>query len=165
LTGAGAVAVTGPAGSGDTGTRTRQPPSVIDGGDAGSASFGFGGFGGGQGGGGGGGGGNLWLPIRYAGGAPDDRYLPKAPSYPALMKGALPKGWTCTITAGTEEYSQQETCHPDWLNAVIAVNKAGDPTAGTLVYDLEDDGSLGRSARLQSLLSVQEIGGATVLGP
>lgn len=142
FTGPGVVAINGAGGSGAAGSGSR-PGNRAPSGGAGM---------------------NLWEPIRRAGGFPDMRYTPKALVLPAQFRGVLPKGWTGTASAGSDETSQQETVHPDWLNILLAVNKAGDPKAGTAVSDLNADGSPGRWAHLQSIFSVQEIAGARVIG-
>lgn len=97
-----------------------------------------------------------WLPLRSPG-TPDDRYPTKRPGAPAWADVVFPRGWTAQASAGTEEDSQQELLHPDFWG-VVAVNKAGDPKAGTLVYDLDDEGNPDRWARLQSLVSVVDLG-------
>lgn len=104
-----------------------------------------------------------WLPIRTAPATPDTRFEAKNPQ-PAIPV-QLPKGHTGIVTVGTEEYSQQETLHPDWLNYLIAVNEAGDPACGTEVYDLDATGALDPTlhAKLQTLLSV--VTGPAVGGP
>lgn len=96
-----------------------------------------------------------WLPIRSAGAVPDERYTTKNPARPDWYKGTLPKGWTATVTSGSEEFAQTENLHPDFWG-LVSVNYAGDPAAGTLVYDLTEEGEPDpdRAAHLQSLLSV-----------
>jgi hypothetical protein len=151
LTGAGVVNVSG-AENPTTGTRQRGKVSreglgtitrgtIGDGGDVGGA----------------------WLPIRTPG-VPDSRFERKSPSLPPGFHDVkFPAGHTGLVSAGTEENAQAETLHPDWLNYLVAVNKGGDPEAGTLIYDLEDAGTLGRKARLQRLVSVVQIGDETTL--
>jgi hypothetical protein len=95
-----------------------------------------------------------WLPIRGAGGTPDDRYEFKSPALPGAFKGKLPKNHTGIVTVGTEEFSQLETLHPDWLNSLVAVNAAGDPIMGTYVCDLNADNTHGASAPLQRVFTV-----------
>jgi hypothetical protein len=104
-----------------------------------------------------------WLPIFKAGAEPiaDTRFRSKSPAIPDLGGGApkFPKGHTGIVTAGTDEYSQQETLHPDWLGYLVAVNEEGsDPSYGTFVYDVDAEGKPSVSARLQSFLAVLEDG-------
>jgi len=97
------------------------------------------------------------LPLRAPGSA-DDRFKEAQANLPDWA-GGLVKGATGTRGAGTEHLSQEETFHPDWLNALFSVNRAGDPELGTLVYDLKADGSPDpeRKAHLQSAWSVFDL--------
>jgi hypothetical protein len=106
--------------------------------------------------------GDGWLPARKGAWEPDSRYTAKSPSKPAWVDGCiLPKGWTGTVSAGTEEFSQAEFLHPDFWG-LVAVNHAGNPAAGTPVWDLTEAGEpdSARRARLQSLVSVVNFPGS-----
>lgn len=98
------------------------------------------------------------LPLRRQGEA-DDRFQPKSPRWPAGLVG-FPGGWTLTMGAGSEEYSQEEIPHPDFLG-LVDPNLAGDPQLGTVVWDLDAQNGLHprRWARLQSAWSVQDMRG------
>lgn len=102
--------------------------------------------------------GGSWLPFRRlaAGGLlePDTRYRTKDPARPSWAASArFPKGHPAMLSAGSEEFSQHELLHPSFYG-LYAVNKAGDPLCGTLVWDLDANGVPERSARVQSAWSV-----------
>jgi len=95
----------------------------------------------------------------------DARFKKAEPGLPEWA-GLFPKGATGTRGSGTEERSQEETWHPDFLNALFAVNRAGDPEIGTRIYDLKDDSSPDpeRWAHLQSSFSVYKLPPAGICG-
>jgi hypothetical protein len=95
-----------------------------------------------------------WLPTLDANLTVDSRYVGKViPAAPSWWDGVWPVGWTAEIGVGTEEYSQEEIYHPDFWG-LVAVNRAGNPKAGTQVFDLDTDGAPDRHAHLQSILSL-----------
>ncbi|MBX3467188.1 MAG: tail fiber protein [Planctomycetes bacterium] len=103
-----------------------------------------------------------WLPYRRTDEdghqEPDDRYTRKGPSAPKWAEDQVfPRGWPGIIAAGSDETAQHEALIPGaW--GLVAVNHAGDPKAGTSVYDLDAQGQPDRRARLQSLVSVVQFG-------
>lgn len=102
--------------------------------------------------------GGSWLPFRRldVGGnlESDTRYTRKDPARPSWAASArFPKGHPAMLSAGSEEFSQHELLHPSFYG-LYAVNKAGDPACGTLVWDLDSNGVPERSARVQSAWSV-----------
>src|SRR5690606_18852623 len=100
-----------------------------------------------------------WRPLR-SDKDPDKRYdAVKLTGHPQI-KQVYPKGWTGTVSAATEETEQREVFHPDFLG-LVAPARAGNPTAGTPVFDLTTEGELDPKnfARLQSLLSVEKVSG------
>lgn len=102
--------------------------------------------------------GGTWLPFRRltAGGLleSDTRYRTKDPARPSWAAAArFPKGHPGLLSSGSEEFSQHELLHPSFYG-LFAVNRAGDPACGTLVWDLDSSGVPERSARVQSAWSV-----------
>lgn len=90
---------------------------------------------------------------------PDARFKGRAQSSPSWAT-QFPDLWTGTSGAGSEEYEQAETWHPDFLG-LVAVNKAGSPRFGSRVFDLTAASAVdaGRWAYLQSLVSVVPLAG------
>ncbi len=105
------------------------------------------------------------LPVLGDGWEPDDRFkgldveLPK--DYPKL-----PKGVYGIAIAGTHEYEQKSLFFPTETR-LFAVNVAGDPGMGSMVYDLDDEFRVDkdRGAPLQSAFRVlkEPIGGANAI--
>lgn len=96
-----------------------------------------------------------WALVRREPYVPDERFKTHNPPAPTWSQWTPPKGWTATVSASTEEKSQQRELHPDaW--GLIAVNKNGDPRSGSVVYDLtaSNEPDPERWARLQSAWTV-----------
>ena len=108
-----------------------------------------------------------WYLVRSEPYVADDRFRPHNPPAPSWSRFVPAQGWTATVTASTEEQSQQEELHPDFWG-LIAVNKAGDPEIGSPVYDLTDanEPDPARFARLQSAWTVLNLdpGGCSITG-
>lgn len=112
--------------------------------------------------------GQSWAPARTNGFDVDDRYETKALNgHPQFCDMVWPKGWGGLASSGSDEASQQELLFPGFWG-LVAVNAAGDPRAGTQVFDLKEDGSpdTKRVARLQSHLAVLDLtpGGGGLTG-
>ena len=108
-----------------------------------------------------------WSLVRRAPYVPDERFLPHSPPAPSWSKWTPPAGWTALVSASTEEKSQEEELHPDFWG-LVAVNRAGDPECGSVVYDLTDENEPDpeRYARLQSAWTVVNLdpGGCKITG-
>ena len=101
-----------------------------------------------------------WLALA-APNETDPRLAGKSPAFPDWagdMK--LPSGHVGTILSGTKSFEgpeQQEILLPGFYG-LYAVNKAPEDAMGTKVYDLGVDHRPDISARLQSLMSVEQVG-------
>lgn len=89
---------------------------------------------------------------------PDTRFKGRAQSAPSWAT-LFPNLWSGTAGAGSEEWAQLETWHPDFLG-LVAVNAAGKGIYGTRVFDLNAGSAVDpqRWAYLQSLVSVVPLG-------
>ncbi len=105
------------------------------------------------------------LPVLGDGWEADDRFkgleVTLPPDYPKM-----PKGVYGIAIAGTHEYEQKSLFFPTETR-LFAVNVAGDPRMGSMVYDLDDEFRVDkdRGAPLQSAFRVlkEPIGGANAI--
>jgi len=107
-----------------------------------------------------------WVPIRSAGAFPDARLQEKAPGTPPWFTGDWPANHTATVTAGSEEKSQEENLHPDFWG-LYAVNAGNKTKAGSLVFDLNplsDFPDQFRARELQSVFAVRDFGQTPICG-
>lgn len=104
--------------------------------------------------------GNTLLPAKSPG-EKDGRYETKQIQFAADIpqKPTFPGGWSGHVSSGMEEYQQHDLFHPDWLNALIAANKAGNYACSTELYDLDAQSNLNptRHAPIHRLLSVLDV--------
>ncbi|MGB1226177.1 MAG: hypothetical protein ACPHCN_18825, partial [Mycobacterium sp.] len=102
--------------------------------------------------------GNQVVPLRGPD-QPDDRFSGRAQATPSWAT-QFPGLWTGLAGAGTEEFDQLETWHPDFLG-LVAPNAGGSGQYGTKVFDLTAGSAIDRNrwAYLQSLVSVVPLGG------
>lgn len=95
------------------------------------------------------------VPLRAVD-TPDDRYAPHEFGLPDWAT-KFPGDWTGLKGRGSEEYSQEETWHPDFLG-LVASNR-GEPELGSRVFETDGEKlDTVRWAYLQSALSVIDMG-------
>ena len=95
-----------------------------------------------------------------------DPALPaKKPKLPAWARGTkYPVGWVSTILSGSknvERGPQDEILLPGFFG-LVAPNRGGVPAMGTTVWELNKDKVPDFGAHLQSLLSVEKVGGGAL---
>lgn len=102
-------------------------------------------------------GGQEWRAL-FAEYAPDAELEPADVEPPEFAKEQkFPADWPALVSQGTKPWEQNLHLHPAFWG-LVAVNDGGDPKAGTLVHELDDNGRVEISQHLQSLVTVTDLG-------